>query len=75
VSNRDRYREHRIRGSLERHVASTPDEHRVQGLARSAWQQRGTVCFTEADLQAMPWASRALIEGEARRIYGPRGGR
>ena len=70
--NRDRYQEHRIRGSLERHVASAVDDARLQGLARAAWHERGTVCFTEADLAAMPWASRFLIESEARRIYGRR---
>lgn len=68
----DRYREHRIRGSLERHVASSTDESRVPGLARAAWQERGTVCFTEADLAAMRWDTRMLIEAEAKRLYGRR---
>lgn len=75
MSHHERYREHRIRGSLERHIATTEGEERVHQLASAAWQKRGSVLFTEADLAAMPWPSRSLIESEARRIYGRRGGR
>lgn len=72
MSNRNRYREHRIRGSLERHVPSAEDESRVHRLAEAAYHERGSVLFTEADLEAMPWQSRELILSEATRIYGRR---
>jgi hypothetical protein len=34
--------------------------------------QGRAITFLLADLDAMPAMARALIEGEARRIYGPR---
>lgn len=66
-------REHRIRGSLERHVgdAATSDAQ-IRALAARAWMQGRAITFLVADLEAMPAMVRALIEGEARRIYGPR---
>ncbi len=66
------YREHRIPGSLERHVTSGADEASVHERATRLWQDRGSVLFTAEDLAAMPWASRSLIEAEAQRIYGRR---
>jgi hypothetical protein len=66
-------RPHRIRGSLERHVGrSATDDGTLQELAASAWRQRRAVVFLPAHLDAMPAMVRALIEGEARRIYGSR---
>jgi hypothetical protein len=66
-------RPHRIRGSLERHVGrSATDDGTLQELAASAWRQRRAVVFLPAHLDAMPAMVRALIEGEAKRIYGSR---
>jgi len=66
-------RPHRIRGSLERHLGrSATDAETLQELAATAWRQRRAVVFLAAHLDAMPAMVRALIEGEARRIYGSR---
>lgn len=66
-------REYRIPGSLERHIgdAATSDAQ-IRALAARAWMQGRAITFLLADLDAMPAMARALIEGEARRIYGPR---
>jgi hypothetical protein len=77
MSNRDHYREHPVRTSLQSHLgrsASDPDV--VSRLAADAYHQGRGVFFTAEQLAAMPWQSRSLIESEARRYYGPkRGGR
>jgi hypothetical protein len=66
-------REHRIRGSLERHVGRTAtDNETLRELAAIAFRQRRAVVFLPEHLEAMPAMVRALIEGEARRIYGSR---
>ena len=66
-------RPHRIRGSLERHVGrSATDDETLHELAATAWRQRRAVVFLAVHLDAMPAMVRALIEGEARRIYGSR---
>lgn len=74
--NRDRYREHDasprsdIRGSLERHVgnpATSPDElKRLVQKARTA----GVIVFLEEELMRLSWDTRAVIEGEHKRLSG-----
>jgi hypothetical protein len=74
--NRHRYHEHRIpprsdiRGSLARHVgdAATPpaELRRLVERARTA----GVIVFLEEDLRRLPWPTRAVIEGEHKRLGG-----
>lgn len=69
----DRYREHRVRTSLQAHLgrsASDPDV--VDRLAHHVYHEHRGVYFTEDQLNEMPWASRELILAEASRINGPR---
>lgn len=66
--NRAHYREHRIRGSLERTVGedtATPDE--LRWLVRRA-RLAGVVVFLRDDLERLPEISRRLIETEHRRL-------
>ena len=72
MSNRDRYTEHRIRGSLEHHAGRRCDDEVVDRYAHDVYHQDRGVFFTREQLSAMPWQSRDLIESEARRIYGRR---
>lgn len=73
MSNRDRYREHRVRGSLQSHIASgSGDGATVERLAHRAYHESRGVFFTADQLKSMPWQSRELIESEARRLYGPK---
>lgn len=75
MSNRDQYREHRVRTSLQTHLgrsASDPDV--IERLAGEAYHQSRGVYFTEEHLDGMPWESRELILSEASRIHGPRRG-
>jgi hypothetical protein len=68
VKNRGAYREHRT--SLQRHLgtSATPPEV-IEALVRKA-RQAGVIVFLRADLERLPWASRELIETEAKRLYG-----
>jgi hypothetical protein len=70
VKNRGAYREHRIPTSLQRHLgtSATPPEV-IEALVRKA-RQAGVIVFLRADLERLPWASRELIETEAKRLYG-----
>ena len=73
MTNRDHYREHRVRTSLQPHLgrsASDPDV--IERLASRAYHESGGVYFTPEQLERMPWQSRDLILSEARRIYGRR---
>jgi hypothetical protein len=63
------HREHRLRTSLQRHAE---DADQVQRLASAAYHGRRGIYFSEDDLSRMGWDARALIEAQARRIYGPR---
>lgn len=75
MSNRDRYREHRIKGSLQPHLGRSPsDPEVIDRLAHHAYHERRGIYFTEEQLKAMPWQSRNLIESEAAAIHGPRRG-
>jgi hypothetical protein len=66
-------RDFRIRGSLERYVGdAAASDAQIRALAARVWMQGRAITFLLADLDAMPAMARALIEGEARRIYGPR---
>lgn len=64
---------HRIRSSLGPRLgetAMTDDE--LRAMAAAAWRKHGVVVFTKQVLERMPDIARALVEGEARRAYGPR---
>jgi hypothetical protein len=66
-------RAHRIRGSLARYVGETAtSDAQIRALAARAWLEGRAVTFLWADLAAMPAMVRALVEGEARRLYGSR---
>ena len=57
--------------SLARHVGrSATDDETLRELAAAAFRLRRAVVFFPAHLDAMPAMVRALIEGEAKRIYG-----
>lgn len=73
MSHHDRFREHRIPTSLQRHVPSAPSEPDVvRRYAEEAYHSKRGVYFTEEQLASMPWQSRDLIESEAKRFYGVR---
>jgi hypothetical protein len=69
--NHNGFREHRIRGSLERAVGEAPMERdQIEAFARRAWIQNGTVT-------ALPWQplsdwDRATLNAIGARLYGPR---
>lgn len=71
----NRFREHRVRTSLEGKVAPpASDDAEVRRLAEVVHVTgRGVFFFTD-QLAKMPWQSRELIEAEARRLYGNRRG-
>lgn len=69
-----RYREHKIRTSLQRHVGESPtDPAVIEHLVRRA-RALGVVVFLKAELERLPDMSRALIESEHKRLC-ERGGR
>lgn len=68
----NRYREHRVRTSLQAHVGRSSDPDTVERLAAHAYHEGRGVYFTPEQLEQMNWASRELIESEARRCYGER---
>lgn len=68
--NHSGFREHRIRGSLERHVGESPvSEAELLRKAAAVYTEGRGIYFTPAQLAAMPTMVRAVIEGEGRRIY------
>lgn len=73
MSYRHRYDEHRVRTSLQSHVGrASADSDLIERYARDAYHENFGIYFTEAQLRAMPWDTRAFIESQARKIYGPR---
>lgn len=71
--NGSRYREHRVRTSLQPHLGRSPsDPDAIERLAHRAFHETGGVYFTAEQLKAMPWQARELIESEAARLYGRR---
>jgi hypothetical protein len=69
----DRYREHRIRTSLQPFIGNAPTPPEViEALVRKA-RAAGVVVFLKAELDRMPDMARALIEGEHKRICERRG--
>lgn len=71
VVNHERYREHRIPTSLDRHVGRAPmDDAELKRLARAAWLQRGVVILMPDQL--LNWHERGLIEAAAIKLYGKR---
>lgn len=66
----DQYQRDRVRSSLDgvqgREFAS---EAQIRAMATKALGQ-GVIMFLRADLQRLPWASREIIETEARKLYG-----
>lgn len=64
------YREHRIRGSLDRFNGQRlASESELRALAAAALDS-GVILFLRKDLEKIPWQARELIESEARRLYG-----
>lgn len=68
MNHRDRYRDHRISTSLQRHVgaSATPPEV-IEMLVRRA-REAGVIVFLKAEIERLPAMSRALIESEHKRI-------
>jgi hypothetical protein len=65
---RERYREHRIPTSLQRHVGeATTSPAEIRDLVRKA-RDVGVIVFLKDELERMPAIPRAMIEGEHRRI-------
>lgn len=72
--NRDTYREHRIRGSLERHVGRAPmDATHLRDAVRAARREKVGIVFLWADLECMPEMARRFIVGEFDRLNGGAG--
>lgn len=69
-----RYREHRIRTSLERVNGRTHDSDHVRDMAAAVYREGRGVYFSEEQLEGMPWQSRELIKAEAKRLYGNKWG-
>jgi hypothetical protein len=69
----DAYREHRVRTSLGRAAAETPESpETLRRQAAAVWRGgRGVMFFTD-QLDAMNPQERAAIEAAAERIYGGR---
>lgn len=66
--NRHRYTEHRIRTSLERHVASLPvSDDQLRRLVDQA-RRNGVIVFLKSELDALAPVDRAIIEGAAERF-------
>lgn len=65
----DRYREHRVRTSLQGHLGVSPTSPEViDALVRKA-RAAGVIVFLRAELERMPEVARLLIEGEHKRIW------
>jgi len=68
------YREHRIRTSLGRSAAETPESaETLRERAAAVWRGRRGVMFFTDQLDALTQTERATIEAAARRIYGEQG--
>lgn len=68
MSHDDRYREHRIRTSLQRHVGeSSTSPEVIAALVRKA-RAAGVVVFLRDELERLPDMARALIESEHKRL-------
>lgn len=66
----DRHREHRISSSLDRVTGKAPTgEAELRAMAARVLKS-GVILFLRADLEQLPWTSREIIEGEARKLYG-----
>lgn len=73
MSNREHYREHRIRTSLDRHLPCLPiSEGRLRRLVAEA-REAGVIVFLKADLDELAPVDRAIIEGAAKRFAKGRG--
>ncbi len=68
MSHHERFREHRVRTSLDRHIGTseTPPEV-IEALVRKA-RRAGVIVFLKAELDRLPDMSRALIESEHKRL-------
>ncbi len=66
--NREHYREHRIRTSLERYQPCLPiSDERLRRLVDDA-RKAGVIVFLQADLAKLAPVDRAIIEGAAERF-------
>jgi hypothetical protein len=66
----NQYQRDRARSSLDRVQGEAPaTEAQIRAMAAKAFGQ-GVIMFLRADLQRLPDWSRAVIEGEAKRLYG-----
>lgn len=64
----------RIPTSLARHVGEAPrTDAELRAMAAAAWRSGRGVWFAADQLKAMPAMMRAVIEAEARKLYGRRG--
>lgn len=67
----DRYREHRVRTSLGRSAAESPEpDDALRRRAAAVWSTGRGVMFFADQIEAMPREERAAIEAAARRLYG-----
>jgi hypothetical protein len=71
VSNRSRFREHPVRTSLQRHVASPPNNGENRERARQLWQECG-VLLVWPDQHVGGWPERTMLDNVGNRLYGPR---
>lgn len=71
--NRDRYREHRIPTSLERHLPRQPVSGETLRRLVAEAREAGVVVFLKSELATLTPFDRAMIEGLAQRFAKGRG--
>lgn len=66
----DQYQRDRVRSSLDRVQGEAPaTEAQIRAMAAKALKL-GVIMFLRADLKRIPDWQRAIIESEAKRLYG-----
>ncbi len=65
-----RYREHRVRTSLQRVAPSSGTAEEFREKARDLWRQFGIIVIWPD--QHIPWPERAMCENAATKLYGNR---
>lgn len=69
MSDRERFREHRVRTSWPTVPKSSGDSE-MREKARELWRHFGIVVLWPD--QSIPWDMRAMAENAARKLYGER---
>ena len=61
-------------GSLTRYapLMREPDPNGAHRIAKRTWHETGAVTFLPDQLARMSWQDRELLNGIAKKLYGPR---